>query len=238
MVVTVLSGSPKVFALLLFTTVNVVFAEDPLELQQGDQPDHLEPVPLRSGEYSRMIEERLLVTTGDYGRMILLPSFEGETAISIYGSDFTEEYPKQPRTFHITVTKADKSLYLTLPRGHHKDPGPRPKIIRLDVKIDRDFAVAIQRAWATMLLNTRYPLKSYAGLDGFTAQFSVFVRGAGVLHGQIWSPNHGLPKEFVEIGRQLIDYCSTSEKERPAKRARVMERLEEFTREAAKASTG
>jgi hypothetical protein len=168
--------------------------------------------------------------------MMIVPSFEGVTAVSVYGSDFTEEYPKEPRLFHITVSKTDTSLDFSLSKKDQKNRGARPKFTRLDAKIDREFAVAIQRAWATMLLNTRYPQKSYGGMDGYTAYFSVFVRGAGLLHGQIWSPEHGLPKEFVEIGLQLVDYCSTSEKERPAKRSAIIKRLEKFTREAAKAS--
>ena len=139
-----------------------------------------------------MLDKQLLVTSGDYGRMILVPAFEGPTAVSVYGSAFTDEYPKQPWSFHITVTKANKSR------------GSRLKITRLDVSIDREFAVAIQRAWATMLLNTRYPQKSRFVMDGYTAEFSVFVRGAGILYGRIQTPETGLPKEFVEIGLDLV----------------------------------
>jgi hypothetical protein len=73
-------------------------------------------------------------------------------------------------------------------------------------------------------------------MDGYAAEFSVYVRGAGVLHGITHSPEIGLPKEFVEIGLQLVDYCSASEKERPSKRNVIIERLEKFTHEAAKAS--
>jgi len=218
------SDGPGVILSLLLATAQVAAAADPLELEDGDQPSHLEPVPPRSYEDSRMLDKQLLVTSGDYGRMILVPAFEGPTAVSVYGSAFTDEYPKQPWSFHITVTKANKSR------------GSRLKITRLDVSIDREFAVAIQRAWATMLLDTRYPQKSRFVMDGYTAEFSVFVRGAGILYGRIQTPETGLPKEFVEIGLDLVAYCSASEKERLAKRNAIIGRLEKFTEEAAKAS--
>ncbi len=222
MIVRTVSDGPRLVVFFLLVIANLAAAADPLELEQGDEPSHLEPVPPRLYEYSR-IENQLLVTSGDYGRMILVPCFEAPTALSVYGSELTDEYPKEPRSFHITVTKANKSR------------SARLKITRLDVTIDREFAVAIQRAWATMLLNTHYHQKSHLVMDGYTAEFSVFVRGAGILYGRIQSPERGLPKEFVEIGLQLVDYCSASEKERSTKRKVIIERLEKLTLEAAKA---
>lgn len=212
--------------LLSLFAAQVAFAAEPLQLEDGEQPDHLTPVSPLPLAYQRLIDEKLLVTSGNFGRMILFPSFEGEMALSAFGSKYTKEIPQKPQAFYITVTKADGSLYFSLPENNEGKRRKPVSIKRTEVQIDREFAVAIQRAWATMLLSTRYPRRASAGLDGYTAQFSVFVRGAGVLQGKTWSPKQGLLKEFVEMGRELIHYCSLSEKERLAQREGILKRLE------------
>ena len=104
--------------LFFFPITDLAIAADPLELEQGDQPNHLEPVSPSMDV--QLIEKKLLLTSGDYGRMIIVPSFGGITAVSVYGSDFTDVYPKQPRSFHIAVSKADKSLYSSLSKDRQK----------------------------------------------------------------------------------------------------------------------
>jgi len=96
-----------------------------------------------------------------------------------------------------------------------------------------DFAIAVQRAWAAMLLKTRYPARQYLGLDGWRTEFSVSVRGEGAVYGQLWSPSEGLPKELMDLGFALADYCKAPESERPEKRKKLMRWLEDFAKRAA-----
>jgi len=98
----------------------------------------------------------------------------------------------------------------------------------LDVRIDAEFAIAIQRAWATMLLKTRFPVTRYRGADGWQTEFSVFVRGIGAVYGQLWSPSEGLTKEFMDIGFALAHFCKATEAERIEKRKEMMHWLEDF----------
>jgi hypothetical protein len=57
-------------------------------LASGDQPDHLVPARRETGEsaeYRRLIYKHLLVTPGQFGRMIYEPGFyEPEWAVSVY----------------------------------------------------------------------------------------------------------------------------------------------------------
>jgi len=103
---------------------------------------------------------------------------------------------------------------------------------QVDLPIDDEFAVKIQRAWATMLLKTRYPENEYLGADGFDVEFSVWVTGIGGVYGQLWSPSSGLTKELMDLGFALADYCRTSEAERAKRRGGLLYRLEDFARRA------
>jgi hypothetical protein len=105
----------------------------------------------------------------------------------------------------------------------------------VDVPIDLDFAIAVQRAWSAMLLKSRYPEKSFAKADGYRAEFSVEVRGVGGVFGYTWSPDGGLTEEMVDLGFALADYCKAPAADRPARREKMMSRLKEFEERAAKA---
>lgn len=204
----------------------------PFEAEHGEQPNHLQPVSRESSAYDRLVQRRL-VSGGTYGTFICLPSFEREVVVAVDGTDD----PLAPNPFGITVTRPEKSLWLSMPENNNERRWKAVRINRAEIAIDRELAVAIQRAWASMLLRTRYPRKAYLGTDGATFQFSVFVRNLGLLHGEIWSPDRGLPKEFVELGYALLEHATTSPKERAATRTHLLKRLRRFERRARSASS-
>jgi len=82
------------------------------------------------------------------------------------------------------------------------------QVARVDREISLELAVAIQRAWGKMLLQTRYPSHASGGVDGVCYEFSVWVRGMGDIYGQTWSPENGLPAEMVSLGESLIGLAS------------------------------
>ena len=220
---------------LLSLTLNAMAADrtEPLESEHGRQPNHLEPVSPSLDAYDRRLQQRLLPIGGDYGTFMFRPSFSGEMAVVIYGTDYIpNDFPQKPRAYRVTVMRATKSLYYSMPDNNDQHRTKPVSVTRTDAAIDRELAVAIQRAWASMLLRTRYPAKDYHGCDGFTAQFSVFIRGLGQIHGETWSPDRGLPKEFVGLGFAVADYASTTPKDRPAIRAKLIKRLQTFERKA------
>ena len=205
-------------------------ATNPIESDYGKQPNHLEPISPELepslGAYNQLLQKRLLPKMGDFGTFVFLPSFSGEMAVAIYGTDYTKSIPEEPRSFRIAVMRANKSLWNSMQDSKKRNQPVR--VTRTEIAIDRELAVAIQRAWASMLLRTRYPSKAYRGLDGFTARFSVFVSGLGQLYGETWSPRHGLPKEFVELGFAVVQYASANPEHRAKIRDKLVYRLQRF----------
>jgi hypothetical protein len=198
---------------------------EPLEVERGLPPTHLEPVDPRPDNYGRLIAEKLHVTNPNYASFTFLPSSSGEIVVSVYSAarDGAE-------SFYITTTRAEENLHASLAESNRKTGPAEVRIRRFDAEIDAEFAAAIQRAWASMLLRTRYPKAAYRGFDGYCARFTAVVRPMGELWGETWSPRAGLTKELVELGLALADYCISDVATRPDQRAKLMKRLESFTR--------
>lgn len=213
---------------LTFSAVAAGSSAEPFEADYGKQPNHLEPLSPAPDAYDDLLRRRLLVVGGGYGTFVYRPSFAGEMIVAVY-KDLSNP---AVRTFQITVTRAAKSLWYSMPRNNDEHRSKPVQIIRTDTKIDAELAVASQRAWASMLLRTRYPAKADHGVDGYTAQFSVFVQNLGEIHGETWSPDRGLPKEFVELGFALAEYAAATPKERMASRPKLLKRLRTFERKA------
>ncbi len=197
----------------------------------GAQPDHLVPIKPFIDKYSQLIANKLLVTPGDYGRMVFLPPFRAEYALSVYGDHNAENDILKPRSFYITLTRATKSIWGSMPENNPEKKQQDFEVERIDVTIDKVFAVAIQRAWAKMLLRTHYPNKAYEGFDGYTVQFSVFVLNEGDIYGEIGTPDHGLPKKLVDLGVALAEFCNLSVDQRRSKEREIEVELTAFVKE-------
>ena len=180
------------------------------EVKSGQEPNHL--VPTRTPmDYESKVAQSLFQTAGDFGRMVVLPSFESEFCLSVH-ADISEASIKQhggwwlvpdgEKTYIMTVTSASESIW----GSNEKTNATAIQITRIDKKISLDLAVAIQRVWAKALHLTRYPSAASNGLDGTTYLFSVWVRGLGVLQGETWSPEHGLPRDLVAAGTDLTAF--------------------------------
>ncbi len=226
------SSQLLIFLALSLSTTAAVGAAVPLEARSCSPPNHLEPISQSLDAYDEVLQQRLLPLYGDYGTFLFRPSFEGEMGVAISGANYTAGSPREARSFRITVMRATKSLWYSMADKNDPRTAKTVHIVRTDIAIDHDLAVAIQRAWATMLLRTRYPAGKYRGLDGFTAQFSVFVRGMGQLYGETWSPDRGLPKEFVDLGFAVAQYASAAPSARPELRTKLIKRLQSFERRA------
>jgi hypothetical protein len=181
----------------------------------GKQPDHLTPVRKVSGDYERRLKEHLFVTDAVHGRMVISPSFSGESSIAVYENASEEVLkrhngilhlvPNDQKKFVITVTRAAENLYFTMAGGPPDvKESKKVKIERFDAEIPASLAVAIQRAWVAMLQRTRYPSHAYAGDDGTGYQFAVWVRNLGDLEGEISSPSSGLPLRMVQLGEEMM----------------------------------
>jgi hypothetical protein len=211
---------------LVATSAATCVAElpDPVRLKyEPTDPKFLVPVTPGAGrDYERAVE-KILDSRRGFGTMIY--ETVGEFfAVSVWGRDYAANSDND-HPLHNFVT------YLELDGAS----GDAKATKDVDVPIDIHFAIAVQRAWATMLLKTRWPEKSFLGADGYSAEFSCSVGSAGGVYGYTWSPRGGLTKEMVDLGFALADYCKASESKRPQLRQQLMKRLKDFEQTAAKA---
>ena len=157
----------------------------------------------------------------------------GELSVSVNGEvDQPNEPSQSPTKFQITVVEATESIGIAINENAGSDSPLHVDVKRCDVEIDRRFAVAIQRVWATMILGTRQPKQNATIVGGYVADFSVRVGGAGTLRGMTRTPLRGLPKEFIEIGLELAGYCKLKVGECPKARKEILAHLASFERRA------
>jgi hypothetical protein len=197
-------------------------APDPVRLKyEPTEPTFLIPVNPHGRDYQDAVEK---ILNKRWGLGTMVYDTVGEFfAVSVWGKDYANYDYDHPLHSFITYLKLDGA-------------GAGAKATKdIGVPIDIDFAMAVQRAWATMLLKSRYPEKSFLGADGYTAEFSVWVGSAGGVYGYTWSPQSGLTKEIVDLGFALADYCKAPATDRPGRRQKLMARLKEFEEKATKA---
>ncbi len=216
----------KMPALILFSIL--VFpgiAADPLKLTGSvKSPKYLVPIDPHTRKDEEAIE-KLLGDRWGYGTMIYTDSTGRAFVVSVWGKDYANYDYEHPRQNFITLIEVSLT--------HEADSTHAIPTKEIEVPINVELAIAVQRAWAAMLLKTRYPTTPYLGLDGWRTEFSVGVRGAGAVYGQLWSPSDGLPKELMDLGFALADYCKAPQHERFDKRKQLLQWLQDFTKRLA-----
>lgn len=216
------------FLLVPFLSLPSLLALEPIKLVEPVvDPQYLVPVS-PNGRQAAAAIEKLLGTRWGYGTMIYTDSTGAAFVVSVWGKDHTES--DREHALHNFVTLIEVSLH-----GDGDAIRAMPKK-QIELPIDVELATAVQRAWAVMLLKTRYPTNRYLGGDGWQTEFSVWVSGAGAVFGQLWSPSNGLPKELMDLGFALADYCKSPEAERTKKREKLMRWLADFAERAQKSS--
>lgn len=179
-------------------------------------PKYLAPVNPNDRAYEQAIEKLL---DGRQGRGTMIytesPYAEGDFVISVWGKDRSDRDVDHPLNNFLTLIKVSPGK-----------PGEAIRKAEIETPIDAHLATSIEKAWANVLLKTRYPQGPYLGLDGWQAEFSVFVRRMGTLYGQLWSPSEGLTKELMDVGFALSKYVEASAEERVLMRKTLMRRLD------------
>ena len=213
-----------VACLLFFLLTASIVAADPIKLGGSPiNPNYFVPVDPDDRQDQEAIEKLLGDRRGN-GTMIYTNSSGEAFVLSVWGKDYAK-YDYE-HALHNFMTFIEVSL-----EGKGRSTRAVSKK-EIQVGIDVDFAIAVQRSWAAMLLKTRYPTGRYLGLDGWQTEFSVSVRGVGGVYGQLWSPSEGLPKELMDLGFALVDYCKAPENQRPEKRKKLIYWLEDFAKRA------
>jgi hypothetical protein len=206
----------------------------------GKQPDHLVPLVPETditGRYRDLMFKHLCITAAQFGRMALeIGFYEPEWVVSVYGQDEVGINTTEYKSYHITVTKARDSIWTSLPSNNEEHQQKPIEVSRQDVVIDRQLAVAVQRAWTAMLLQTRYAERASMFTDAPTVWFSVECRNLFTeLYGEIRPPTHGLTKEMFDIGVALRKFCELPPDQRAPEREKLISRLNALERKARKA---
>jgi hypothetical protein len=233
-----------IHVVILFVTASSLMAEGFLEAEDGLPPNHLEPVGPDFDSYRKKIAKKLLLTPADHGLMICRPSFTGESAISVYEKISDEVLakhdniavlvPNEEKSFFITYTKAKESLWFSMAEINQEKKEKEVEVQRKDLEISSSLAMAIQRAWGRMLIRTKYPEKSYRGLDGTTYEFAVFVRGLGYLQGETWEPGAALPSKIQGLGVKLRQVAAEGKPLTKKQEEELIKELSDFERLANK----
>jgi hypothetical protein len=204
----------KYLCIFIAILTSQAYASSFYTAEHAKEPDHLLPLDYPSSDYDALID-KVLCQEGRIATYIARPSFSPESCLVVQ-----EEIPKEAvqkhrghwmvpdeeKNYLIIVRRAKQSLWYSMAQNNDEKKDKAVEISESRRKISPAFAIAIQRVWARILLQTRYPQGSTIALDGTTLQFSTWVKGLGTLHGQTWSPEAGLTAELASLGGALVDF--------------------------------
>jgi len=173
----------------------------------AENPNHLEPISpvdrtnFRDIMYKTLIHQDHLVKYWmvDRGVMGSPPSaimlrkktnLKGET-------EWTLEYAVALESLKAQVIFIDKEFVINKLIN---------KVKRYEVKVSADFAYKTHKVWENVVKQTQYAKTFWKGLDGVTYDFGCFP-----YYGTTWSPESGIPKQLVELGKTLMLLAKTTE---------------------------
>jgi hypothetical protein len=213
--------SLPIIALVLVVLVSPSFGQDdtPIRAKAKNEPDHLVPVdpsPARwAKRYTKLWRKTLkLPKESAAAVMVYRPSFEGEQCLVIH-----ESKKSGSRTFTLVCTRADRSIWCSMPENSDDGKSTRVAVTRHEATLPVELADRLCRVWERMLRAVSYPDEDedHDGTDGVFIEFSRHQ-----MYGETWSPTSGAPRGFVDLGKSLIDYCTAPE----AKQAGLMQNIE------------
>lgn len=193
--------------------------------------DHLVPVDTkRHRTYRKIFTSKLGLTPFDYGRIIFLPSFEGESSLSIYCSAHKSA---RPNICFITSVRARDNLWQLTDAGREAAKAQSAKVHRVDAEIPQETAALVKEAWQKMLANVkeRESLRSdeeTIPIDGTSIEFSI-ERSNTSGEVNLWLPTQGKKvKTFIELTHFLTDYCQAKSIDRSSIAKRINRKANEL----------
>ncbi len=163
--------------------------------------DHLTPVDLRIDAAIRAkVEALLLVTGGEYGRMLIIPpELDGESSISIHGN---QNEPKKECV--ITYMVAETNLWNLL--SEEGKSGEKSPVRRVDAPLSVVTAEAIRNCWEEMLSRIRPSELNDLRIPTHLRRVE-FSIGDATRAGETPIRFGDKVNDLVEIGTSLIAYC-------------------------------
>lgn len=195
------------------------------EARYVEQIDHLIPpeLPVVSQEtFREWLVDHPYATHGLLAHFVELPSLtvHSKRLVAVYQKipegirqryTVWRQVPPQEKQYFITVTEIPHGLWNTMIEARRSTPEETIEVQRVTREISLELAVAIQRVWARMLIQTKYPRGYRSVMDGVFYDFSGFVLGLGLLHGQAHSPDSNLLLELISKGREIREFAANKE---------------------------
>jgi len=208
--------------ILMGSSISIGFAQtdsaDPFDPKNPspilpDEPDHLTPVdPYQEdlhAKYINLLSSKLKLNSNYFARMVIRPSFSGESAIRIHGQADDRDIEKTSK-FLITYTFAEKSIWYAMAENNEEKKEQTVEVTTIIADIPALFAQRLCELWKKMLLRSRIPSDPILGLDGVRIEFSTPLG-----YGETWTPQQRKsPLLFVQLGESLIRYCKAKPKHR------------------------
>ena len=189
---------------------NDPFTNHPSNLLPG--ADHLIPHTPNYEDYSvsyqKLLNKNLKLDSRYLALMLVKPSFDGDYSLLLQG-DGNSFSIKGSKTFSLTLTKAEESIWYSMPGNNQKKEQKEIKLKTSTVAIDPSMAARLNGLWNRMILRTRYSAAPNIGLDGITIEFATAIG-----QGETWSPRQNSPSLLWGLGETLVQYCQAPEENR------------------------
>lgn len=184
--------------------------------------DHLLPISFEVQlPYRAVLTESLFLSTGEYGRAVIRPPFEGESCVAIYSLKRGEA----ETDIRVAYTKADKNIWYAQMRPIPPSAKQAIHVKHVEAPIARSTALAIANVWKEMLCRTRPIENTRDGpveVDSTTIEFSLVKQGQA-LYGQSPQQRGKHTNALYELTRSLVAYCEVEE----FRRASVAKQIED-----------
>ncbi|MDF7809638.1 hypothetical protein P4E94_19525 [Pontiellaceae bacterium B12219] len=196
-----------------------------ISLSTSANSNHLEPLPFIAPS---PVITSLLHGTSPKLWMIVLPSSSTQHAVILdeeieYKETVNGEYEITNRQLFIkyaSFKQRPKIKRLTDRHvGKYEDINISDDIEHYELHIDEGFASIIEEAWASVLIQTKYPENWGYRLGGGTT----YIFNCERYYGKTTSPKSGSPAMLVELGSKLRLLARSSDKDRDAMQNQCIE---------------
>jgi len=210
--------------------VSQAVAQVPTENQPPiEEPKYLEPIRSAfSGwhgqdDYYRNIREKLFPGSFNYLiRVLEIPSFELEWAVSVQERDFYEpgvkvkrfadgsviatragEFVEPKKRYYAVYSSASEPIY-------NNKKISKVRVLTSERQISSELASKLLELWSSVLSKTSYS-EYGGGADGTTYYFFCRSPELGLMEGSTWSPKDGskLPLQMVRLANQLRELAQS-----------------------------
>ena len=199
-----------------------------MSLRTNADQDHLEPCPVHCTSYDSAIFSALLNNTAPRLWIITFPGVGGQSAVII---DEIIEYEEIRQDYYEVKSRQISLKYVAFKRKirpqhpYRYDPNDHYSVDlsndleHCEIPIDIDFATAMENAWTSVLVTTKYSDRTW----GHHEAIVTYVFYCDGYYGCIDNPEGGLPMKLAELGETLCLLAQSDENDRDSLKKQCLE---------------